>query len=201
MVTAHELIALGSEVIALLGVLITGIVNICKVTNGQKCLLRSEMLRIYYCNLFTPRAAQDGAKPKYSVTLLIPKSDKATIQKINGAIEAARAAYLARNNGKKLPANLKTTLHDGDGERPNGGEFGEECKGCYVMTVSSINPPVIVDAQKTPITDPQELYSGCYGRAIIKCFGPSLRHDLPFPPERLSLTRSINVCPKQKETI
>ena len=127
-------------------------------------------VRFSYCNLFTPRVVQDGAKPKYSVTLLIPKTDKFTIQKIKAAIDAAKAAYLARNNGKKLPSNLKSTLHDGDGERPNGGEFGEECKGCYVITVSSINPPVIVDNTKTPITDPQELYSGCYGRAIINFY-------------------------------
>ena len=39
-------------------------------------------VRFSYCNLFTPRAVQEGATPKYSVTLLIPKSDKATMQKI-----------------------------------------------------------------------------------------------------------------------
>ena len=127
-------------------------------------------VRFSYCNLFTPRAAQEGAQAKYSVTLLIPKSDKATVAKIKAAIEAAKANYLAKNSGKKLPANLKSTLHDGDGERPNGGDFGEECKGCYVMTVSSNNQPVIVDANKVPITDEHELYSGCYGRAIINFY-------------------------------
>ena len=69
-----------------------------------------------------------------------------------------------------MPTILKTTLHDGDGERPNGGEFGPECAGCYVITVSSKNKPVLVDKKKTPITDPQDLYSGCYGRAIINFF-------------------------------
>ena len=48
-------------------------------------------VRFSYCNLFTPRAAQEGAKEKYSVTLLIPKSDKATIQKIKAAMEEAKA--------------------------------------------------------------------------------------------------------------
>lgn len=43
-----EIIALVSEVIALLGVLVGCVVNIGKVMNGTKCLLRSEMLRIYY---------------------------------------------------------------------------------------------------------------------------------------------------------
>lgn len=127
-------------------------------------------VRFSYLNVFTPRSNQEGAPAKYSVTLLIPKSDKATIKKIKTAIEAAKTAYLAKNNGKKLPTNLKTTLHDGDGERPSGGEFGPECKGCYVMTVSSNNQPVIVHADKTPLTDQNELYSGCYGRAIINFY-------------------------------
>jgi len=126
-------------------------------------------VRFSYCNLFTPRAIDNGPA-KYSVTLLIPKKDKATLAKIKGAIEAAKTLYMQRNSGKKLPTNLKNTLHNGDGERPNGGEFGEECHGCYVMTVSSKNPPVIVDADKVPITDPQDLYSGCYGRAIINFY-------------------------------
>lgn len=43
-----EIITLVSEVIAPLGVLAGCIVSIGKVMSGTKCLLRSEMLRIYY---------------------------------------------------------------------------------------------------------------------------------------------------------
>ena len=129
-------------------------------------------VRLSYVNLVAPRVngTDPNGTPKYSVTLLIPKSDKATIQKIKAAMEEAKTKYLSSSNGKKLPANLKSSLHDGDGERPNGGEFGEECKGCYVITVSSNNKPVIVHADKTPITELSELYSGCYGRAIINFY-------------------------------
>ena len=126
-------------------------------------------VRFSYCNLFTPKAIGDGPE-KYSVTLLIPKSDKATLAKIKTAIEAAKTRYTERNSGKKLPVDLKTTLHDGDGERPSGGEFGAECKGCYVITVNSDDPIGIVYSDKTPLTDPKELYSGCYGRAIINFY-------------------------------
>lgn len=126
-------------------------------------------VRLSYVNLFTPKAAADGTE-SYSVTLLIPKADKYTINKIKTAMEAAKQAYLAKNTGKKLPTDLKNTLHDGDGEKPNGGEYGAECKNCYVMTVSSKNRPVLVDVNKTPITDPQEIYSGCYGRAILNFY-------------------------------
>lgn len=43
-----EIITLVSEAIALLGVLVGCIVSIDKVMSGTRCLLRSEMLRIYY---------------------------------------------------------------------------------------------------------------------------------------------------------
>jgi len=132
--------------------------------------LTTGKVRFSYCTLFTPRAIKEGDQPKYSVTLLIPKSDKATLAKINGAVEAAKDAYMKKNPGKKLPTAMKISMHDGDGERVNGGEFGEECKGHYVMTVSSKNPPVVIYADKTPLTDPQELYSGCYGRVVINFY-------------------------------
>lgn len=127
-------------------------------------------VRFSYCNLFTPWAANEDDVEKYSVTLLIPKSDKHTLGKIKKAMENAKANFLERNSGKKLPSTLTNTLHDGDGERTNGGEFGPECKGCYVMTVSSKTQPVIVDADKRPLTDPRELFSGCYGRAVINFY-------------------------------
>ena len=126
-------------------------------------------VRFSFCNLFAPRSI-DGGPAKYSVTLLIPKKDKTTFEKIKTAMDAAKSAYIQRNSGKKLPSNLKHTMHDGDGERPNGGDFGEECKGCYVMTVSSNNPPVVVDSGKNPILEPRDLFSGCYGRAIINFY-------------------------------
>ena len=127
-------------------------------------------VRFSYCNLFTPREALDGGPAKYSVTLLIRKDDKMTLQKIQNAIEEARTSFLTRNPGKKLPAQLKSTMHDGDGPRESGDDFGPECKGHWVMTVSSQQQPVLVDANKVPITDPKELYSGCYGRAILNFY-------------------------------
>lgn len=127
-------------------------------------------VRLSYCNLFTPRASQDGGQEKYSVTLIIPKKDAMTLKKIEAAVNAAKAAYLGKNSGKKLPANLKNTLHDGDGERPTGGEYGPECKGAWVITCSSNNKPVIVGPDKSPITDPAEVYSGCYGRAVLNFY-------------------------------
>lgn len=46
--SVSEIITLAGEIAALIGAIIAGIVSIGKVMNGTKCLLRSEMLRIYY---------------------------------------------------------------------------------------------------------------------------------------------------------
>lgn len=127
-------------------------------------------VRLSYCNLFTPKAPQQGGQEVYSVTILIPKADKDTLGKIKAAQEAAKQVYLQKNPGKKLPSDIKTTLHDGDGEKPNGGDYGDECKGCLVMTVSSKTQPVLVYKDKTPILDQQDLYSGCYARVILNFY-------------------------------
>lgn len=44
----HDIIAIASEAIALLGVIASVILTISKLIDGQRCLLRSEMLKIYY---------------------------------------------------------------------------------------------------------------------------------------------------------
>lgn len=130
-------------------------------------------VRFSFCHIFEAQPPQNGDDPKYSVTLLIPKSDTATLGKIKLAMEEARENFCKKNGATALPPKPNHTLHDGDGMRDNGEEFGPECKGCYVITVSSKQRPVIVDAFKNDITDPAEVYSGCYGRAAINFFGYS----------------------------
>lgn len=128
--------------------------------------------RFSYCNLVNPKKADDGTE-KYKVTLLIPKSDTKTIHKMHAAIQAAADEYREKNGAKSLPAQPVTTLYDGDGRRRNGEAFGEECKGCMVITVSSKKKPVIFDSDKQEMLGVTEddLYSGCYGRAAIRFCG------------------------------
>lgn len=128
-------------------------------------------VRFSFCHVFEPQAPLNGGDPKYNVTLLIPKSDTATLKAIKDAMVEARENFCKRNGANALPAKPNTTLHDGDGTRGSGDPFGPECKGCYVITVSSKQKPVIVDAFRNPITDPAEVYSGCYGRAGINFYG------------------------------
>ena len=128
-------------------------------------------VRFSFCHIFEPQAPLNGGDPKYSVTLLIPKSDTVTLGKIKEAMAEARENFVKKNGANSLPAQPNHTLHDGDGVRDSGDPYGPECKGCYVITVSSKQKPVIVDNFRNEITDPNEVYSGCYGRASINFYG------------------------------
>lgn len=132
-------------------------------------------VRFSYVQLFEAKAT-DGGAPKYSVQLIIPKNDTTTLGKIKAAIAEARENFCKKNGASALPQNPINPLHDGDGMKPSTGEpYAPECKGCYVMSVScgEANKPVIVDAFGNQITDPAEVYSGCYGRASINFYGYS----------------------------
>ena len=136
-----------------------------KLTTGK--------VRFSYAHIFEAVAPQGGGDPKYSVTLLIPKADTATLAKIKEAMKEARDNFCQRNGANAIPVNFNHTLHDGDGMRDSGEPYGPECKGCYVITVSSKQKPLVIDNMKNEIVDPAEVYSGCYGRAAINFYGYS----------------------------
>lgn len=130
-------------------------------------------VRLSYANLTAPRA-QQGGDPKYSVTLLIPKTDVATYQDIVQSIEtAAQDAQGKLWNGIRPPV-LPQPLHDGDGVRENGTPFGPECKGHWVMTASTKNRPQVVHQSNINAElAPQDIYSGMYARVTVNFFGYS----------------------------
>ncbi|MBS1468109.1 MAG: DUF2815 family protein [Subdoligranulum sp.] len=129
-------------------------------------------VRMSYANLTTPRAVQQGQEAKYSVTLLIPKSDTATKANIDSSIEAAAQDAQGKLWSGVRPPVLPVPIHDGDGVRENGTPFGPECKGCWVMTASTKNKPQVVH-QSDVNTElaPQDIYSGMYARVTINFFG------------------------------
>lgn len=122
-------------------------------------------VRFSYLHVLRPQAPPNGGDPKYSVCLLIPKSDTETLRKIRAAVEAAKEAGMSLWGGK-VPANLKTPLRDGDAERPD----DEAYAGKYFMNANSLQKPGLVDRDRNEILDSTELYSGCYGRASVNFF-------------------------------
>lgn len=126
-------------------------------------------VRLSYAHLFEPFAFNpEKDEPKYSVVLLIPKSDKATIKKIKAAQKAALEQGKSSKFNGKIPTNWSNTLRDGDEEKDL--EENPEFAGHYFMTVSARTRPGIVDRNVQPILDSTEVYSGCYARASINAF-------------------------------
>ena len=134
-------------------------INPAKVVTG--------VCRFSYANLWEAKAMDENSKPKYSVSLIIPKSDTKTIEKIRAAIQAAyeEGQGKLKGNNKSVPAltSLKTPLRDGDLERPD----DEAYANSYFVNANSITAPGIVDAACQPILEHSEIYSGVYGRASI----------------------------------
>ena len=131
-------------------------------------------VRFSFVNVFEAKAFGEGQEPKYSVMLLIPKSDIGTVNRIKAAIDAAAQKGLSTKFGGRLPAILKTTFKDADKDMDQDGmifaDKWDYTAGHYIINVSTKVQPQIVDANLNPIINPIELYSGCYGRASINFF-------------------------------
>lgn len=130
-------------------------------------------VRFSYCNLFQP-AARPGQDAKYSVTVLVPKSNIQGKSAIDAAIQEAINAGVAKCWNGVRPPMPAICVHDGDGNRPSDGQpFGEECHGCWVFTASSKQPPFVVDANVQTIINPAEVYSGMWGNVSVNFFAYS----------------------------
>lgn len=120
------------------------------------------LTRFSYLNVFEPKAVGEGTDLKYSVSLIIPKSDKASVKKLQAAIKAATEAGKAKF-GNSIPKNLKLPLRDGDDERPEDPNYADS----YFLNANAKLKPGLVDKNLQAILDPDELYSGCFGRASV----------------------------------
>ena len=136
-----------------------------KLKNPTKVI--TGVCRWSYVNVWQPKAMEESGKPKYSVSFIFPKSDTATIKALEAATEAAYeiGASKLKGNGRSVPplSSIKTPLRDGDIERPD----DEAYANSYFLNANSVTQPGIVDADRQPILDQNEVYSGCYGRASL----------------------------------
>ena len=143
-----------------------------KIANPTK-VITGVNTRWSYANVWDPKSINGGA-PKYSVSLIIPKSDTVTVNKIKAAIQAAYEEGESKLKGtaKVCPALdvIKTPLRDGNKERPG----DEAYKDNYFINANSATAPGIVDADRQQIIDRSEVYSGVYGRASINLYALSI---------------------------
>ena len=131
-------------------------------------------VRFSYVHVFEPHSIS-GEEPKYQMCILIPKTDTATVEKVRKAIDAAYRAGIGKFGGK-LPQEWRNPLRDGDLAKSGDESF----KGMWYINASSKTRPGVVKAvmengQKrlVQITDPQEVYSGCYGFVSINFYAYS----------------------------
>jgi hypothetical protein len=124
-----------------------------------KTFLVTGKVRLCYLKVHEPD--EDG---KYSCAILIPKSDKATIAKVNAAVEAAKEVGKEKKWGGKLPKTLKLPLRDGDDEDK------AEYEGCMFFNASTNSKPELVTKKGEFITSKEDLYSGAYARVSINMY-------------------------------
>lgn len=125
-------------------------------------------VRLSYANIWEPKSI-NGGDPKYSASLIIPKSNAKLIKQIEEAIaRVVREDGPSKFGGKtpKLTA-LKTPLRDGDAERDDAAYAD-----AMFLNANSKNRPGIVDRNVEPILDREQVYSGCYANVTVTfyCF-------------------------------
>ena len=142
--------------------------NSTKLANPMK-VITSKDTRWSYANVWEAKSI-NGGTPKFSVRLIIPKTDTVTVQKIKAAIQAAYEEGQAKlkGNGRSVPplTAIKTPLRDGDTERPDDPAYANS----YFINANSATAPGIVDADRNPVLTRSEVYSGVYGRASINLY-------------------------------
>lgn len=144
----------------------------------QSTKITTGIVRGSYLSLFEPKSGLDpNSKPKYQGSFLIPKTDTVTLEKIKKAIAAAEAQAVAQGgkwNGKKPKVYKDPPLRDGDllEDEPK----NEPYKGHFYINAKSDSKPGIVGLEKDengkykPITDPLEVFSGCYLRVSVNAY-------------------------------
>lgn len=132
--------------------------------------IRLGEVRFSYSNVFKPRTNPDGTPGKYSVCVIIPKSNTEAVDTFKKAFENAKAAGKTTKWGGKIPAKVQLPLHDGDEERPDDPAFEK----CWYFNCSSNNAPGVRVkdelGQIVEALDDSEFYSGCYGAITVNLF-------------------------------
>lgn len=124
------------------------------------------VVRLSYANVWEPKSINGGAE-KYSVSLIIPKSDVKTLSAVSAAVDAAIEEGKGKFGGK-IPnkAALKLPLRDGDIDRPDDEAYADS----YFINGNSNTAPQIVDKQVNPILERSEVYSGVYAKVSVNFY-------------------------------
>ena len=134
---------------------------------SQETYFKSGLVRFSYAHVHEPHAVDEGGEKKYSVSILIPKKDKAQVKEVKRAIQAVIDSDQGKAKFGKTKVNaLKLPLRDGDEERDDDPAY----EGMLFFNASSKNKPTIVDKNRKEIFDDDDFYSGCWGRVSVNFY-------------------------------
>ena len=134
--------------------------------------LTSEV-RLSYIHIDEPYAQDANTEPKYQAAILLPKSEQACYADIMAAIQAAYQQGVQNKwKGAQPQLNDRTTpIHDGDATRASGEPYGEECRGCWVLSAKSKNKPEVVHISNIHSLLPMgSVKSGDYARVMLNFY-------------------------------
>ena len=124
-------------------------------------------------SLFKPRAQKPGDVEKYGCTLIFDKTcDKSAL---DAALKHCIVAQWGDKGLERAKAGLiKTPYLDGMGKEAHNKKTGELNPGfgpdVFFIRVQSIRQPVLrYRSEHLPATE-EEIYSGCYGKAVLNAF-------------------------------
>ena len=141
------------------------------------------LVRFSYVQLAEPKQANPDSKAKYSVALLLPKSDTKTKERLAQTLKECYLDAVENVWGGRKP-QLNPVIKDGNGVKQNGEPYGPECKGHWVINVASVRQPWAIDRQNSAI-DIAEIKSGDYGQAAINAYAYS-------HPQKSGVTFGLN---------
>jgi len=117
--------------------------------------------RMAFLNCWSP-ASHYGSEKYYSLTAIVSKEDVNAISTLTGAVEKLKLEALNEWSGFSLD-NIRSPIHDGDVEKPGNPIFQN---ALYINTKSK-SAPQIVDFECNTITEPSEVYSGCFANVSM----------------------------------
>ncbi|MDY6281859.1 MAG: DUF2815 family protein [Erysipelotrichaceae bacterium] len=146
--------------------------------------VKTSEVRLSFCHLAEPYSYgnDDQQSPKYSVSMIISKSDSATIAAIrtnyNLAIEHGIEKYGEAFRKKATPLVRPEGSDQGlliDCDKDERYQEDKDYKNCYILSAKSLTPaPVYAietgKKQLTPDEIKELVYSGCYGKVLFNFY-------------------------------
>lgn len=138
--------------------------------------------RLSFPNLYEAKAAQTGAEPKYSCTVLVPKDAPGVAEWIARLQQGVQARIAEKwPNPDKRPKSFKFGIKDGDKAMFESGENSGSLKkdkypemaGCWVIQATGKNKPTVVDTAGNPVFDAGQIKAGYWVRMSFNLFAYS----------------------------